>query len=401
MNSPPSIKTWKNHSTINKFRRTMDTVRLNLSMIEYKTGDILAEDAEALVNTVNCVGIMGRGIALQFKKAWPENFKAYAAACRSNEVQPGRMFVFETGRLTRPHYIINFPTKRHWREKSRLDDIETGLKAEHPAIFLFFALCSDDGTKLGVETDRLTTDIYDLGPGSGDSGLLSPVAIGLIFEFAPLQDDELRAQFPSEPSQQGLYVEIALDGIPVHSWIRAMGDGRIRQIQGDEHPCLRSHGRHAENDLSRNLSEAQPRKNERTNLVRAVTGWGTWPHAHNFDLSGDVRIDMDDEDVRVCEDRLYPAATRNLLGAPQAHSLPSPTEWSGVPTHGAHWRLNGKRLIFIEVVVQDRLDNGPVRRAFAYDRDPIHPVHPRNAHSPKVGRPSRSLRFFGDPRDTH
>ncbi|NWF93475.1 MAG: macro domain-containing protein [Syntrophaceae bacterium] len=98
-------------------------------MIEYKTGNILQEDVEALVNTVNCVGFMGRGIALQFKKAWPENFKAYAAACRRNEVQPGKMFVFETGRLTSPRYIINFPTKRHWRGKSRLEDIEAGLRA--------------------------------------------------------------------------------------------------------------------------------------------------------------------------------------------------------------------------------------------------------------------------------
>ncbi len=98
-------------------------------MIEYKTGNILEEDAEALVNTVNCVGFMGRGIALQFKKAWPENFKAYAAACRRGEVQPGRMFVFQTGRLTNPWYIINFPTKRHWRGKSRIGDIEAGLEA--------------------------------------------------------------------------------------------------------------------------------------------------------------------------------------------------------------------------------------------------------------------------------
>jgi O-acetyl-ADP-ribose deacetylase (regulator of RNase III) len=98
-------------------------------MIEYKTGDILAEDAEALVNAVNCVGVMGRGIALRFKKAWPENFKAYAAACCQHKVQPGRMFVFETERLTPPRYIINFPTKRHWRAKSRIEDIEAGLEA--------------------------------------------------------------------------------------------------------------------------------------------------------------------------------------------------------------------------------------------------------------------------------
>ena len=96
-------------------------------MIKYKTGDILAEDAEALVNTVNCVGVMGRGIALQFKRAFPENFKAYAARCKRGEMQPGQVFVFETGQLTNPHYIINFPTKRHWRGKSRLEDIEAGL----------------------------------------------------------------------------------------------------------------------------------------------------------------------------------------------------------------------------------------------------------------------------------
>jgi len=98
-------------------------------VIEYKTGNILAEEAEALVNTVNCVGVMGRGVALQFKKAWPANFEAYAAACRHEQMRPGRMFVFETGSLTPPRYIINFPTKRHWRGKARIEDIEAGLQA--------------------------------------------------------------------------------------------------------------------------------------------------------------------------------------------------------------------------------------------------------------------------------
>jgi len=98
-------------------------------MIEFKTGDILKADAEALVNTVNCVGIMGRGIALQFKNAFPDNFKAYAAACAREEVRPGRMFVFETDYGANPKCIINFPTKRHWRGKSRMEDIETGLSA--------------------------------------------------------------------------------------------------------------------------------------------------------------------------------------------------------------------------------------------------------------------------------
>jgi O-acetyl-ADP-ribose deacetylase (regulator of RNase III) len=99
------------------------------AMIEFKSGDILKDDAEALVNTVNCVGVMGRGVALQFKKAFPANFKAYAEACERDLVQPGQMFVFETGRLEPPRYIINFPTKRHWRGKSRISDIEAGLEA--------------------------------------------------------------------------------------------------------------------------------------------------------------------------------------------------------------------------------------------------------------------------------
>lgn len=97
-------------------------------MIEITKGDILRADVDALVNTVNCVGVSGRGIALQFREAFPENFKAYAGACKHRQVQPGRMFVFETDRLSNPSYIINFPTKRHWRGKSRIEDIERGLE---------------------------------------------------------------------------------------------------------------------------------------------------------------------------------------------------------------------------------------------------------------------------------
>ena len=98
-------------------------------MITYKTGDLLAEQAEALVNTVNCVGVMGRGVALQFKNAFPENFKAYEIRCRGHEMRPGKMFVFELKQTAGPRYIINFPTKRHWRGKSRMADIEAGLQA--------------------------------------------------------------------------------------------------------------------------------------------------------------------------------------------------------------------------------------------------------------------------------
>ncbi|BAZ16439.1 hypothetical protein NIES4071_83160 [Calothrix sp. NIES-4071] len=96
-------------------------------MIELTQGDILKADAEALVNTVNCVGVMGRGIALQFKKAFGENFKAYEAACKSNQVKPGKMFIYNLNSLYNPRFIINFPTKRHWKGKSHIEDIKSGL----------------------------------------------------------------------------------------------------------------------------------------------------------------------------------------------------------------------------------------------------------------------------------
>lgn len=95
--------------------------------MEFAKGNLLRADTEAIVNTVNCVGYMGRGIAAQFKRAYPANFKAYESACKRKEVVPGKMLVFETGQLTNPRLIVNFPTKRHWRGKSRIEDIESGL----------------------------------------------------------------------------------------------------------------------------------------------------------------------------------------------------------------------------------------------------------------------------------
>ena len=94
-----------------------------------KKGNLLDADVEALVNTVNTVGIMGKGIALQFRQAFSENFTAYQTACKHGEVQPGHMFVTETGALTGPRYIINFPTKRDWRARAKMEDIDAGLIA--------------------------------------------------------------------------------------------------------------------------------------------------------------------------------------------------------------------------------------------------------------------------------
>lgn len=97
-------------------------------MIILTKGNLLRSEADVLVNTVNCVGFMGKGIALQFKKAFPENFKAYAAECRKGKVVPGKVFLFSTGKFVPPLYIVNFPTKNHWRENSKLEYISSGLE---------------------------------------------------------------------------------------------------------------------------------------------------------------------------------------------------------------------------------------------------------------------------------
>jgi O-acetyl-ADP-ribose deacetylase (regulator of RNase III) len=104
-------------------------INVQTLMVELTRGNILEAEAEALVNTVNCVGFMGKGIALQFKKAYPDNFEAYRKACVAGEVQPGRMHIFELASMLNPKFVINFPTKRDWHANSRYEDIEAGLKA--------------------------------------------------------------------------------------------------------------------------------------------------------------------------------------------------------------------------------------------------------------------------------
>lgn len=96
-------------------------------MIRELHGNLVADDADALVNTVNTVGVMGKGIALQFRRAYPEMFAAYAREARAGQLETGRMHVWETGSLSGPRYIINFPTKRHWKSGSRIEDIKAGL----------------------------------------------------------------------------------------------------------------------------------------------------------------------------------------------------------------------------------------------------------------------------------
>jgi O-acetyl-ADP-ribose deacetylase (regulator of RNase III) len=141
-------------------------------MIEIRQGNLLAEPAEALVNTVNCVGVMGKGIALQFKQAFPDVFKQYKKACDAGEVQPGKMFTVLTGEFLEPQYIINFPTKRHWKGSSRLDDVRSGLVA------------------LVAEVERLEIKSIAIPPlGCGNGGLDWAVVKPMIIEaFAGLPD---------------------------------------------------------------------------------------------------------------------------------------------------------------------------------------------------------------------
>ena len=95
-------------------------------MIQFTSGDMFATPAQVRVNTVNCKGVMGAGVALAFKKRYPEMFKDYQKACEAGAVRPGTLHVWRN--LT-GEWVINFPTKRHWRNPSRYEDILAGLDA--------------------------------------------------------------------------------------------------------------------------------------------------------------------------------------------------------------------------------------------------------------------------------
>jgi len=98
-------------------------------MMRFTQGNLLEADVDAVVNTVNTMGVMGKGIALMFKEQFPDNFRAYAAACKRGDVQVGSMFVAAAAELHGPRWIINFPTKKHWRGRTQLPWVEEGLEA--------------------------------------------------------------------------------------------------------------------------------------------------------------------------------------------------------------------------------------------------------------------------------
>ncbi len=150
--------------------------------INITEGDLLQQnDVDVIVNTVNCVGVMGKGIALQFKKKWPTNFKVYADACKRNEIRPGRVHVYDAGAIATPKYVINFPTKDHWRGKSKVEFIIDGLK---------------DLVRVIKELNIHSIAIPPLGCGNG--GLDWSLVKGLIEEaFAELPEVEVRLFAPS------------------------------------------------------------------------------------------------------------------------------------------------------------------------------------------------------------
>ncbi len=96
-------------------------------MIHYVKGNLFESEAQALVNTVNTVGVMGKGIALQFKNTFPQNFKIYRDACKNNQLQIGKLLITEEKTLLGKKIIINFPTKQHWKSPSEYSYIEDGL----------------------------------------------------------------------------------------------------------------------------------------------------------------------------------------------------------------------------------------------------------------------------------
>lgn len=154
-------------------------------MIAYTQGNLLDAPVEALVNTVNTVGVMGKGIALMFKERFPDNMKAYALACKQKQVMTGKMFVTETGELMGPRWIVNFPTKQHWRADSCMGWIEDGLQ---------------DLRRFLIEEKVQSIAIPPLGAGNG--GLNWPdVRAQIESTLGDLQDTEILIYEPTEKYQ--------------------------------------------------------------------------------------------------------------------------------------------------------------------------------------------------------
>lgn len=151
-------------------------------MISFKQQDIFKTETEAVINTVNTVGVMGKGIALQFKQKYPENFKAYEKACKNQDLKIGKMFVTETNSMLNPKYIINFPTKEHWKATSKIEYIKEGLI---------------DLKKIFIDHNIKSVAIPPLGSGNGGLNW-EEVKLLIISELNDLKDIEIIILEPSD-----------------------------------------------------------------------------------------------------------------------------------------------------------------------------------------------------------
>lgn len=166
-------------------------------MITYVAGNLFTSPAQVLVNTVNTQGVMGKGIALQFKKTYPEMFKQYQEFCETGKIDIGVLWIYKT-----PHkWVLNFPTKRHWRNPSKADYIEIGLKK-----------FTENFTEFGVHSIAFPA----LGCGNGELGWEETVK--------PLMEKYLN----KIPVDVFVHLPLAVENLPEHknkkeieSWLRS------------------------------------------------------------------------------------------------------------------------------------------------------------------------------------
>lgn len=158
-------------------------------MIKVLIGNLFESKAQTIVNAVNCVGVMGKGIALEFKKRFPTMYADYAARCKRKEVALGQPYLY---RGKKPPYILNFPTKDHWHSASKLDDIEMGLQ------FLI-----DHYTEWGI------TSIAVPALGCGEGGLNWQLVGPMLYRYLTKMDVPVEIYAPFGTSMECLQIKTA------------------------------------------------------------------------------------------------------------------------------------------------------------------------------------------------
>jgi O-acetyl-ADP-ribose deacetylase (regulator of RNase III) len=236
-------------------------------MIKYTTGNLLDANVDALVNTVNTVGVMGKGIALMFKERFPKNMQHYANACKLKHVQTGKMFISDTGELLGPRLIINFPTKQHWRGNSQMVWIEDGLKDLHRVI---------------VENKIRSIAIPPLGAGNGGLNW-QDVKLKVESELADLKDVDIYVYEPTEKYQNVAKKEGVKTLTPARAliaelvrryWVLGMECSllEIQKLAWFLHRCIQQQGLNDDLKLKFEASYYGPYAANLTHLLNALDG---------------------------------------------------------------------------------------------------------------------------------